>query len=151
MSHIHQNRGGPRLNWDTHYPDGLAELAIDGISEVMVGAPTCKLTLFQTRPVDPSQISKAPEERVEHRQAVLLLTMNLQTLIENFSNVLGSIAQASPQLRDAILLQQSATRDLLDRLGKGAPTTTSVVPSAAAAPAKKRLVARPGRRVGGGS
>ena len=141
MSQTHQNRGGPRQNWDLYYPDGLAELAVDGIAEIMVGTPICKLTLFQTRPADHSELSKTLDERVENRQAVLMLTMNLQTLVESFSGVLASIAHASPQLRDAILAQQSATKALLDRLEKGVPTATDAAPIATPALTTKELAA----------
>lgn len=139
MSRRVKERGGPRQNFDTLYPEVIKEVFADGIAEVMIGVPICKLTLYQTRPAEPSEQTKGPLG-VENREAVMILSMPTAVLIESFINVLKAFGANHSALQAAIDQNQAALLRQLERIlqsGNNQDPTSSPRPEEARSAIKR--------------
>ena len=123
MTRIIEHRGGPQQNFDTVYADAVPEISIDGISEVILGYPNCKLTLCQTRPRQPKAAGEQDPSEAELRQAALIVNVNIGVLVESFSNVLNAIAANTTQVKVAAAQHTSAVARMLDDLVSRRPAT----------------------------
>lgn len=148
MKVVKSRSGGHR--YDTWYPEQLDEVSVDGVADFVMTANNCKITFFQVRGgwLSPEQ----DEERVEQRQAALVVSLPLPVAMEAFQNMLSGIAQNKAAILAASDARAGSIASMLEkmefvaepapvkrpRLGQPAPAAEEDRPSLKAAPAAKK-------------
>ena len=79
--------------FDLTIPESLAEVGVDGVSQVMFGFPTSKLVFHVLTPQN--------AESVEQRKAVLTLSIGTLTLLQLCQQTLGAMVTSSEQVDTA--------------------------------------------------
>ena len=117
------------MNFDIVFPDDLREIRVDGVAEVQIGLPMCRITFFQTR-IGP-QTTEDRAALVELREAVTVMAIPLPVMLEAFEKILKSVALNESALRDGLDSQYAAQQTLLGRV------TAQFAPAAPVSQVKK--------------
>lgn len=82
----------PDAKFDLTIPDNVPELFVDGISHTTFGLPFTKLVFHSIHP------EEGAKDGVEPRRAVLVMTIQTETLMEICTKVLGALIENEGQL-----------------------------------------------------
>jgi hypothetical protein len=116
MTRVISTRLGPGLNFDTTYADNVPEVRVDGFGDVMLSPAGLKVLCYQVRFQDQETLSLPVHERVEQRQAALVLSMPVAQLVQGMLSVLSGIAANIPAVMDASKAELAQVQNLLEKL-----------------------------------
>lgn len=130
MGYVHSIRA-PGQNVDMIVGDRVPEIFADGVGDMVFLGTHVKISLFQTRAVNPSDLIAATGLYPERRESALVLTMPVAQFVESFANILVGLAHNFDATSDAQALQRQKTSDLLEILKKTGIAAPQTLQSAA--------------------